>query len=75
MKSSKGILRVAGPDHSFGESGKLNWSDEQAVQYQIAINDLHNYSIGKTIPEMPKGITATHKKKSLKFAKQIRIEN
>ena len=41
LQPSPSILKVTGQ-----EVPKLNWNDDQAVQYQIAINCLHNHVVG-----------------------------
>ena len=70
-----GILKVSEHQESCSDLENLNWDDEQAVKYQVAINCLHNYAVGKTISEMPNtSIRSIRKEKSLKFAEQIEIE-
>ena len=51
----------------------INWSDEQAVNYQMAINFLNNYILGKTTFESYPARCA-QKKKRLEFAQPIEIE-
>ena len=53
----------------------INWSDEQAVNYQMAINCLNNYILGKTTFESyPARCIAAQKKKRLEFAQPIENE-
>ena len=54
----------------------INWNDEQAIQYQIAINCLHNHVLGKMIVESTVNDESqvVQRKKCLKFADEADIK-
>ena len=54
----------------------INWNDEQAIQYQIAINCLHNHVLGKMRVESTVNDEShvARRKKCLKFADEVDIK-
>ena len=53
----------------------INWSDDQSVHYQMAINCLNNHILGKTTFESHReGPIAAQRKKRLEFAQPIEKE-
>ncbi len=69
------ILRLNQYDHE-QEVLSLDWSDEKAISYHIAVNCLHNNAVGKMqefcveydgLCQRPEHRKSTQKKKSLKF--------
>ena len=75
---SGGILKLKYDREQANDSiiPAINWNDEQAVEYEIAINCLHNYAVGKMMPELQgkEGQESIREKRCLKFADEIDIK-
>ena len=73
ITSMSGILKIGDYNHleqtQENKPISINWSDDQAVHYQMAINCLNNYILGKTTFEsFP---ASAQEKKRLEFAQPI----